>query len=581
MNAIKHGCRAKLPIIPGEDHASIRTGSTPGSKFDPRDPVELYLVEARRPRSWQLDRADRAEIASLADEAASDAEDAVAKADEIAPLLRRPGDPSAPPPIGTAASRSTCSSPGPSIPTIPTIPPGWSRRLEATAAGCSWLLNMAELDRLLETGQGWQPLERLRAIRLLGKQPLEVIADEQVLSIYLASRAMDPEGPDVFAEPLSDLNRPDQGPRRQRRAETFAAARERQGPADAAAGRAVLRGLIATATARVSGLREAGEATEAAGLADIMARLSHRCKQTMDWLHDHQGSYPGPCTGRWTSCGSCKNFGDDAAGYPSPLGESSPPPSELDSVGQAVQPDTTALRQAGQPDLRTGPSETSAYPYGLLEWVESSDISPLEREPAQVGPAEVRDDRDTKDLEAGHNAPARRRVSGRQCQRRRDERSQRPDRDPGATPPAVAADVTNEANLAADPPAIAPHDDSSTTGPTNEANARKRSPARPMPAVAAPVVALLALLIWEGPATALGSRQPAAEPPVADRTSNGAQLARIPRRRGTETAEKCHKFHWQSDLCHKASPRLARELSFNPALRRTFRAIHDCDSSQC
>ncbi len=58
--------------------------------------------------------------------------------------------------------------------------------------------------------------------------------------------------------------------------------------------------------------------------------------------------------------------------------------------------------------------------------------------------------------------------------------------------------------------------------PTNEAKPRDRYAARPLPASPAPIVALLALLFWAGPATAIGSRQPAvADPPVADRRFNG------------------------------------------------------------
>ena len=81
--------------------------------------------------------------------------------------------------------------------------------LEATAVGRSWLRDRwLDLARILEQGRTWQPMDRVRAIRLLGKQPLDFVADEQVLSIYLACHAMDPDGPDVFAEPLSDLSRP-------------------------------------------------------------------------------------------------------------------------------------------------------------------------------------------------------------------------------------------------------------------------------------------------------------------------------------------------------------------------------------
>ena len=92
LNEIKHGCRAKLSIIPGEDPDVYQDRLDSWvDKFDPRDPVELYLVERAVRASWQLDRADRAELARLADEATSNAEDAVAKADEMgATLFRAP-----------------------------------------------------------------------------------------------------------------------------------------------------------------------------------------------------------------------------------------------------------------------------------------------------------------------------------------------------------------------------------------------------------------------------------------------------------------------------------------------------------
>ena len=73
--------------------------------------------------------------------------------------------------------------------------------LEATAMGCRWLREQwAALGKLLDEGLNWQPPDRLRAIRLLGRQPLDLVDGEQVMDIYLACHAMDPQGPDVFAE---------------------------------------------------------------------------------------------------------------------------------------------------------------------------------------------------------------------------------------------------------------------------------------------------------------------------------------------------------------------------------------------
>ena len=177
FNAVKHGCRARLPILPGEDPEAYqhRLDAWVG-KFRPGDDVELYLVERAVHVSWQLDRADRA---------------------ERGPTGR--GDR----PRGRPAGRGRREAGGRAVRTAPRAPdrrdagrdrrgrgrpilswpfdPEHSRHparlvaaLEATAAGCDWLRERwAELGKILDAGRTWQPLDRLRAIRLLGKQPLD------------------------------------------------------------------------------------------------------------------------------------------------------------------------------------------------------------------------------------------------------------------------------------------------------------------------------------------------------------------------------------------------------------------------
>src|SRR5215468_3244640 len=58
FNAVKHGCRARLPILPGEDPEDYRRRRDAWvDKFAPRDAVETYLVERAVDVSWRLDRA--------------------------------------------------------------------------------------------------------------------------------------------------------------------------------------------------------------------------------------------------------------------------------------------------------------------------------------------------------------------------------------------------------------------------------------------------------------------------------------------------------------------------------------------
>ena len=52
-------------------------------------------------------------------------------------------------------------------------------RLESTVAGCLWLLDRwTELHDILDQGQTWPTAEKVKAIRLLGKQPLDMSPEQ-------------------------------------------------------------------------------------------------------------------------------------------------------------------------------------------------------------------------------------------------------------------------------------------------------------------------------------------------------------------------------------------------------------------
>jgi hypothetical protein len=283
FNAVKHGCRAPSPILPGEDPEVFQHRRDAWvDKFQPADDVELYLVETAVKASWQLDRAQRAEVAQLVEEIGREANRRAAQVVELgAKLFRIPSRPNGPVSDRAGLDLESLLS-WPFDPAHPEYPARLVARLEATAAGCSWLLEQwAELQRILDAGRSWRLVHRMRAIRLLGKQPMEVVGDESLMTIYLACHAMDPDGPGVFAEPLGDLCAPELEASRDRLAGKFATAR---------AARAALKAIIAAAVARVSALREVRAAAAAAGLSDISARLSYNAKVTVEWLHKHQGT---------------------------------------------------------------------------------------------------------------------------------------------------------------------------------------------------------------------------------------------------------------------------------------------------
>src|SRR5262249_242051 len=80
-------------------------------------------------------------------------------------------------------------------------PTGIVRRLEATAGGARWLLDRwTELGAVLEKGQSWGPPDKLKAIRLLGKQPMDAAPDPEVALIFLACHVIEPLYADPFHE---------------------------------------------------------------------------------------------------------------------------------------------------------------------------------------------------------------------------------------------------------------------------------------------------------------------------------------------------------------------------------------------
>ena len=75
------------------------------------------------------------------------------------------------------------------------------RKLESSGAGCRWLLaRWAELRCLLETGGCWLSPEKFKAVRLLGKQPVDAVADRDVTLVFLASHTIKRQHKNAFAE---------------------------------------------------------------------------------------------------------------------------------------------------------------------------------------------------------------------------------------------------------------------------------------------------------------------------------------------------------------------------------------------
>ena len=60
--------------------------------------------------------------------------------------------------------------------------------LQSTLLGCEWMLReWAGLKAILDQGQAWLSADKLKAVRLLGKQPFDAIDDRDVAMVFLAS----------------------------------------------------------------------------------------------------------------------------------------------------------------------------------------------------------------------------------------------------------------------------------------------------------------------------------------------------------------------------------------------------------
>src|SRR5579885_254699 len=259
FNALKHGMTAKSLLLPGEDPEALRQ-RLDGFKetLRPRNPVEDALVERFAHATWRAQRADRAIAARLTHRMLhADAAELAAEVAEVEDLTRRLyWDPRGPLAL---YPHQRGFRPTPRISASETLddpldPARIVHRLEMTVTGCRWLLDRwGELRRRLEAGLKWQGPDRFKAIRMLGRQPMDAADDERVLLIYLACDAMSPGEATSLADLRCETTESEEerlGARIQGRA---AAGRR---PASPEAGRAALLGLVGAAVRRLEILLE-------------------------------------------------------------------------------------------------------------------------------------------------------------------------------------------------------------------------------------------------------------------------------------------------------------------------------------
>ena len=155
--------------------------------------------------------------------------------------------------------------------------------------GCAWLLDRwGELRDVLESGQKWRAPDRFKAIRLLGRQPLDMDEDGRVMAIYLNGSAMEPPEGLTFKDLGNELHWNEQ-----KRFNEWAGQRGvlKRVPADAETGKAALLELVGEEEGRLeerlATLLERQEATsgasefDASDAAERLRRYQATCDRAL------------------------------------------------------------------------------------------------------------------------------------------------------------------------------------------------------------------------------------------------------------------------------------------------------------
>jgi hypothetical protein len=212
MNARKHGLFSKKEARRREDSIAFENRQIKWmANAQVQDDREEFLVYLNVCQSFDFEHAQRAHderISSLV-ENADDHE-----AEEVYKLGKRLFvDPNGP--IGVYGydpgyRRKRKTLPDGEAVVSPNDPALLVNRLESSKTGCEWLRDQwLGLREPREPPNYWTRAHRLMAVRLLGRQPVDMLEDERVAEIYAAACTFDPVGNHQFADFESDMG-PDQ-----------------------------------------------------------------------------------------------------------------------------------------------------------------------------------------------------------------------------------------------------------------------------------------------------------------------------------------------------------------------------------
>ncbi len=296
FNALKHGLTAKTAVLPGEDPEMFqaRIDQYKGD-VETRNGIEEDLAKNAALASWQVDRAANLRAAraksAVAKATKSDA-DQLREDVEAAMLGNRlfhdrmgPIELYATQDYLLEQKRTSWDHENPDDPDHPAI---LVRRLCETVAGCRWLLkSWSELRDILKLGLGLQSHEKLKMLRLMGRQPINALGRPEVARVFLACHVLEPQFDYAFQELRSEMH-----------VERFARFKELMerwaqigiAPPNRMAARVVLMGIIDEAIEGLRGLEAQLQEKEDEAQREREACPSDEDQKAGQQVERHQGS---------------------------------------------------------------------------------------------------------------------------------------------------------------------------------------------------------------------------------------------------------------------------------------------------
>ncbi len=254
FNAVKHGLTAKTAVLPGDDPQLFQS-VVEVYKVDlkTQNQVEDDLAENAALAKWQMDRAKAARSARIDHELLIRKEEN-SQRDAIAAAVIRSRlfhDRQGPIELYPSKSeyfkgpRTSCSD----EPDDPLDPIKLILEAESTVAGCQMLLREWEaLRRNLLSGLSILSHEKLKMLRLMGKQPIQAVGNPEAARVFLASHALEARDGYAFHELRCEI---EEDRFKIKKAELKRWEGQELTPADPAAARAVLLGIMDAAIERL------------------------------------------------------------------------------------------------------------------------------------------------------------------------------------------------------------------------------------------------------------------------------------------------------------------------------------------